>query len=68
MPVNKNAMARYRIIDRMLADPHKDYTNKNIEKEFIREYAKLTFKEGMLDDFFVFDEKTLVEYDCGIVF
>ena len=34
----------------------------------IREYAKLTFKEGMLDGFFVFDEKTLVEYDCGIVF
>ena len=34
----------------------------------IREYAKLTFKEGMLDGFFVFDEKTLVEYDCGILF
>ena len=34
----------------------------------IREYAKLTFKEGMLDGFFVFDEKTLVECDCGILF
>lgn len=34
----------------------------------IREFAKLTFKEGMLDGFFVFDEQTLVEYDCGIVF
>ena len=31
MPVNKDAMARYRIIDRMLADPHKDYTTKDIE-------------------------------------
>ncbi len=34
----------------------------------IREYAELTFKEGMLKGFFVFDEKTLVEYDCGILF
>ncbi len=34
----------------------------------IREYSKLTFKDGMLDGFFVFDEKTLVEYDCGICF
>lgn len=34
----------------------------------IREYAKLTFKDEMLDGFFVFDEKTLVEYDCGICF
>ena len=34
----------------------------------IREYAKMSFKEGMLDGFFVFDEQTLVEYDCGIVF
>ena len=34
----------------------------------IREYAKLTFKDEMLDGFYVFDEKTLVEYDCGICF
>lgn len=34
----------------------------------IREYTKITFKEEMLVDFFVFDEQTLVEYDCGIVF
>ena len=34
----------------------------------IREYAKLTFKEGKLDGFFVFEEQTLVEYDSGIVF
>ena len=34
----------------------------------IREYAKMSFKEGMLDGFFVFDEQTLIEYDCGICF
>ena len=34
----------------------------------IREYVRLTFKEGRLDGFFVFDEQTLVEYDCGICF
>ena len=34
----------------------------------IREYARLTFKDGRLEGFFVFDEQTLVEYDCGIVF
>ena len=34
----------------------------------IREYARLTFKEGKLDGFFVFDEQALVEYDCGLIF
>ena len=42
MPVNKDAMARYRIIDRMLADPHKDYTTKDIEKAVARECPKVT--------------------------
>ena len=37
MPVNKDALARYRIIDRMLADPQKDYTTKEIEKAVSRE-------------------------------
>ena len=32
MPVNKDAMARYRIIDRMLADPHRDYTTEQIKE------------------------------------
>lgn len=35
-------MARYRIIDRMLADPHKDYTTKDIEKAVARECPKVT--------------------------
>ena len=42
MPVNKDAMARYRIIDRMLADPHKDYTTKDIEKAVSLECPKVT--------------------------
>ena len=42
MPVNKDAMARYRIIDRMLADPHKDYTTKEIEKAVSRECPKVS--------------------------
>jgi hypothetical protein len=35
-------MARYRIIDRMLADPHKDYTTKDIEKAVSLECPKVT--------------------------
>ena len=42
MPVNKDAMARYRIIDRMLADPQKDYTTKDIEKAVARECPRVT--------------------------
>ena len=42
MPVNKDAMARYRIIDRMLADPHKDYTTKDIEKAVLLECPKVS--------------------------
>jgi len=33
MPVNKDAMARYRIIDRMLADPNRNYTTQEMLKE-----------------------------------
>ena len=44
MPVNKDAMARYRIIDRMLADPHKDYTTKDIEKAVSLECPKVTMR------------------------
>ena len=42
MPVNKDAMARYRIIDRMLADPHYNYTTKQIEKAVSRECPKVS--------------------------
>ena len=42
MPVNKDAMARYRIIDRMLADPHKDYTTKDIENAVSRECPRVS--------------------------
>ena len=37
MPVNKDAMARYRIIDRMLADPSRDYTTKEIHRAVRKE-------------------------------
>ena len=33
MPVSKDAMARYRIIDRLLADPNRDYTTKQIYEQ-----------------------------------
>ena len=44
MPINKDAMARYRIIDRMLADPHKDYTTKDIEMAVAHECPKVTLR------------------------
>jgi len=44
MPVNKDAMARYRIIDRMLADPHNDYTTKQIMDAVSRECPKVTIR------------------------
>ena len=34
----------------------------------IREYISLTLNEGRMTSFFPFYSKTLVEYDCGIVF
>ena len=38
MPVNKDAMARYRIIDKMLSDPNHDYTIAQILEKVSREY------------------------------
>lgn len=38
MPVNKDAMARYRIIDKMLSDPNHDYTTAQILEKVSREY------------------------------
>lgn len=38
MPVNKDAMARYRIIDKMLSDPNHDYTTTQILEKVSREY------------------------------
>lgn len=37
MPVNKDAMARYRIIDQMLADPNRSYTTREIRERVVRE-------------------------------
>ena len=44
MPVNKDAMARYRIIDMMLADPQKDYTTAEIKRAVERECPKVTIR------------------------
>ncbi len=44
MPVNKDAMARYRIIDRMLADPNKDYTTAQIARAVSQECPKVTLR------------------------
>lgn len=38
MPVNKDAMARYRIIDKMLSEPNHDYTTNQIFERVSREY------------------------------
>lgn len=44
MPVNKDAMARYRIIDRMLADPNRDYTTAQIARAVSLECPKVTLR------------------------
>lgn len=44
MPVNKDAMARYRIIDRMLADPQNDYTTQQILDAVSLECPKVTIR------------------------
>ena len=44
MPVNKDAMARYRIIDRMLADPNRDYTTAQIARAVSMECPKVTLR------------------------
>ena len=36
MPVSKNAMARYRVMDEMLADPNRTYTTSEIRERVIR--------------------------------
>ena len=38
MPINKDAMARYRILDRMLSDPNHDYTTNQILERVCQEY------------------------------
>ena len=44
MPVNKDAMARYRIIDRMLADPNRNYTTQEIAREVGLVCPKVTLR------------------------
>lgn len=44
MPVNKDALKRYRIIDRMLADPNRDYTTEEIAKAVNKECESVTIR------------------------
>ena len=44
MPVNKDALKRYRIIDVMLSDPHKDYTTEEIFRAVNRECSTVTLR------------------------
>ena len=44
MPVNKDAMARYRIIDRMLADPNRDYTTAQITDAVLKECPHVSLR------------------------
>lgn len=44
MPINKDAMARYRIIDRMLADGSHDYTTSDIHKAVLRACPEVSLR------------------------
>ena len=44
MPVYKDAMARYRIIDRMLADPNRDYTTAQITDAVLKECPHVSLR------------------------
>lgn len=67
MPVNKDAMARYRIIDRMLADPHKDYTTQQIADAVALECPEVSLRMIQKDIKALEDEfgKTLVRNAGG---
>lgn len=44
MPVNKDALKRYRIIDRLLSDPNRDYTTDKILREVNKECDKVSIR------------------------
>ena len=44
MPVNKDALKRYRIIDRILSDPNRDYTTEEIWDKVNRECEKVSMR------------------------
>lgn len=44
MPVNKDALKRYRIIDRLLSDPNRDYTTERIFNEVNKECDKVSIR------------------------
>ena len=46
MPVNKDALKRYRVIDRLLSDPNHDYTTEQILQSVKRETDSNVGKDG----------------------
>jgi hypothetical protein len=44
MPVNKDALKRYRIIDRLLSDPNRDYTTEHILREVNKECDSVSIR------------------------
>lgn len=44
MPVNKDALKRYRIIDKLLSDPNRDYTTDRILKEVNQECEQVSIR------------------------
>ena len=44
MPANKDALRRYRIIDKLLADPNHDYTTEDIKVRVNHECPKVSIR------------------------
>lgn len=44
MPINKDAMARYRIIDKLLSNPNRDYTTQQIADEVGKSCPKVSLR------------------------
>lgn len=50
MPVNKNALARYMVIDRLLSDPYRSYTSRDIADAVSRETDQdVTLRQIQMD-------------------
>lgn len=44
MPINKDALKRYQIIDEMLADPNRDYTTSEIHRRVVNQGLKVSLR------------------------
>lgn len=67
MPVNKDAMARYRIIDKLLSDPNHNYTTNQIFERVSREYPAHKVTLRMIQkDILALQEQFNKELERGI--